>query len=94
MSVKIGAVTGVVIGAGTAIILLSLEYIRPFSVNGNAFIGRLIFRLCPFYRLGFANGMGGMAGLVIVTILGNAILYGLAPGLLAAVLRLFRRKPA
>jgi len=92
MSIKAGAITGALVGAGVAITLLSLEYIRPFSPHGNAFIERLTFRLCPLYILGFANGMSSMAVLVIVTILGNAILYGLALGTLAALPPLFQRK--
>jgi hypothetical protein len=90
---KTGVITGALIGAGVAILLLSLEHIRPFSPHANAAIERLTFRLCPLYILGFANGIG-MAVLVTVTIVGNAILYGLALGILAAFTGLFRRKAA
>jgi energy-converting hydrogenase Eha subunit G len=93
MSIKTGVATGAVLGAGVAIILLSLEQIRPFSPHANDAIDRLTFRLCPLYILGFANGIG-MAVLVTITILGNAILYGVVFGILAALSALFQRKAA
>ncbi len=93
MSIKAGAIAGAAIGAGGAIILLSLEYIRPFSPHANSFVERLTFRLCPLYILGFANGIG-MATLVTITILGNAILYGIVFGVLVALATLLQRKVA
>lgn len=93
MSIKRGAAIGAGLGAGVAIILLSLEHFRPFSPHVNSVVERLTFRLCPLYILGFANGMGSMAVLVIVTILGNALLYGVALGMITALAKLFQRKP-
>jgi hypothetical protein len=91
MSIKTGAVTGAVVGAGVAVILLSLERIRPFSPDTNAFIERLTFKLCPLYVLGFSNAVSSMAAVVTLTILGNAVLYGLVFGGVAGLLSLFRR---
>jgi hypothetical protein len=93
MSIKAGTLAGAAIGAGVAITLLSLEYIRPFSPHANSFVEHLTFRLCPLYILGFANGIG-MTLLVIITILGNAILYGIVLGVLMALSTLFQRKVA
>lgn len=94
MSIKRGATIGAGLGAGVAITLLSLEHIRPFSMHANAIAERLTFQLCPLYILGFANGMGSMAVVVIVTILGNALLYGLALGMVAALASLYSRGKA
>jgi hypothetical protein len=55
MSIKNGVITGAAVGAGIALVLLSLEYIRPFSANANAFVERLTFKLCPVYILIFTN---------------------------------------
>jgi hypothetical protein len=94
MSIKRGAAIGAGLGAGIAIILLSLEHVRPFSPQVNAVVEGLTFRLCPLYILGFANGMGSMAVLVIVMILGNALLYGVVLGIAAALWKLLQRKAA
>ena len=49
MSIKTGVITGAVVGAGTAIILISLDNVRPFSPDANAFVERLTFKLCPLH---------------------------------------------
>jgi hypothetical protein len=92
MLIKRGATIGAIVGAGVAIGLLSLEHVRPFSPHVDSVVERLTFRLCPLYILGFANGMGSMAVLVIVTILGNALLYGVALGMVTALATLFQSK--
>jgi hypothetical protein len=91
MSIRSGAITGAIVGAAVAAVLLSLHQARLFSPNANSMIELLTFRLCPLYILVFANGMGSMTVLVIVTILGNAILYGGALGIVAALGTLFQR---
>jgi hypothetical protein len=93
-SIRKGTLAGAVVGIGIAIVLLPLDHLRLFSPKTNAAIERLTFRLCPLYILGFANGMGSMTVVVIVTILGNAILYGVALGVVSALPALFRRKTA
>jgi hypothetical protein len=91
MSIKTGVITGAIAGSAVAIVLLPLDHARLFSPSVNSMIERLTFRLCPLYILGFATGMGSMTVLVIVTILGNAVLYGVALGIVAALGTLFQR---
>ncbi len=91
MLIKTGAFRGAIIGAGIAVIMISLDFIRPFSPNVNAFIERLAFRICPFYVLGLTNFVTNKASWFLATILGNAFLYGLVGAGLAAVANLFKR---
>jgi hypothetical protein len=93
-SIRKGTITGAIAGVCIAIILLFLDHLRLFAPNANAAIERLTFRLCPLYILGFANGMGSMTVVIIVTILGNAVLYGIALGVLAVLPALFQRQKA
>lgn len=74
-----------------AIILISLDHIRPFSPDANAVVERLTFKLCPVYVLGFTNFVSSNAALVVLTILGNALLYGAVFGGIAAILSAFKR---
>lgn len=83
---------GAFLGVLIAILLLSLDHLRPFSPETNGTIDQLVFRLCPLYILGFANGMGSMTVLVIVTVLGNAVLYGITIGFLIGLPMFFRKK--
>jgi hypothetical protein len=89
-----GAVIGAAVGAGVAIVLTILDSVRPFPWQSNGVVERLTFRLCPLYILGFADGMGSMTNVVIVTVIGNAILYGTAFGALAVVVSLFKHHTA
>lgn len=91
MTIKSGTLAGVIVGTGIAVLLLSLEYIRPFSPDANAFVERTTFRLCPFYVLGFTDIVSSEWTVVALTILGNAVLYGIAFGIIAAIISLFRR---
>jgi hypothetical protein len=91
-AVRSAAMIGAAIGAGVAIVLTTLDLVRPFSVFIDGIIESLTFRLCPLYVLGFANGMGSMTNVVIVTVIGNAILYGITFAAIAAVASLFNRR--
>ncbi|HEY1938111.1 MAG TPA: hypothetical protein VGJ33_09270 [Candidatus Angelobacter sp.] len=91
MSIKNGAITGAIVGTGVAVVLLSLEYIRPFPGNANAFVEKLTFKLCPAYILIFMNVVSKEWMVVALTILGNAVLYGLVFGAIAGILSLFKR---
>jgi hypothetical protein len=91
MSIKNGTITGAVMGAGVAVVLLSLEYIRPFPPNANAFVERLTFKLCPVYILIFTNYVSKEWMVIVLTILGNAVLYGVVFGVIAGILTLFKR---
>lgn len=82
---------GAAVGIGVAVVLITLDLVRPFPVFVDDAIEHLAFRLCPLYILGFANGMGSMTNVVIVTIIGNAILYGFAFGIIATMISPFRR---
>jgi hypothetical protein len=88
--IRKGAMIGAAVGSGTAIVLITLSDVRPFYM-ANGVIDTLTFRLCPLYILGFAKGMGSMTNVVIITIIGNAILYGIAGGIIAAMVSLYRR---
>jgi hypothetical protein len=92
MSIKNGVITGAAVGVGVAVALLSLEYIRPFPPNANAFVEQATFKLCPIYILIFTNYVSKEWMVIGLTILGNAVLYGLAFGVLAALLGLFQRR--
>ena len=91
MSIKNGVITGATVGVGVAVILLSLEYIRPFPPNANAFVERATFKLCPIYILIFTNYVSKEWMGIALTILGNAVLYGLVFGGVAGLLSLFKR---
>ena len=87
-----GAVVGGVVGAGIAIVMISLDRLRPFSVSVNSFIERATFRLCPLFIFGFSNDVKSMTVLVIITILGNVLLYGVLFGLIALGIGLFQQE--
>ena len=91
MSIKFGAILGGIAGTGIAVVLLSLEYIRPFPPNANAFIERMTFKLCPLYVLGFTNVVSREWRVGVLTIIGNTLLYGIAFGIIAAIISLFKR---
>jgi hypothetical protein len=57
----------------------------------NGYIERLTFQLCPLFILMFWNWIHSMTLLVIITIIGNAILYGIAGGIIAAIVSLYKR---
>jgi hypothetical protein len=82
---------GAAVGAGVAIVLITLTFVEPFPWQMGGAIDRLTFRLCPLFILGFWNGMGSMTELIIVTIIGNAILYGIAGGIIASIVSLYKR---
>lgn len=91
MSFKRAFVCGVIAGGSLAIILLLLVRIRPFPVEVNAWIEWLTFKICPFYLLGFTSWIPTASGVVVVTVLGNAVVYGAVGTLLLFVCRLVRR---
>lgn len=94
MSIKTGAITGAIVGAGVAVVLLSLVHIRPFSPDTNAFFEKLTFKVCPLYVLGFMNVVTSMASVVVLTILGNAVLYGAVFAGAAGILAVLKRPSA
>lgn len=83
MRILTGAFRGAVVGAGIAILMISLDQLRPFPVPVNSFIERATFRLCPLFILGFSSEVKSMTSLIIITIIGNALLYGALFALIA-----------
>jgi hypothetical protein len=94
MLIKNGIITGAAVGGGIAAIMISLDHLRPFSVPVNSFIDRAIFKVCPLYVLGFSNDIPNKAVWFLVTILGNAVLYGAVFGGIVGILSLFKRSAA
>jgi len=91
MSIKTGAIAGAIVGAGVAVVLIALDHIGPLSPDANAFVDRLTFKLCPLYVLGFTNVVSHEWMVVVLTIIGNTLLYGIAFGIVAAIVSLFKR---
>jgi len=87
-----GAVVGATVGVAIAIVMISLDQLRPFSVSVNSFIEGATFRLCPLFIFGFSNSVKSMTVLVVITMLGNALLYGVLFALIALCIGLFQRK--
>lgn len=67
---------------------------RPFSVHVNGFIERATFKLCPLLILGFSNDVKSLTSLIIITTVGNALLYGALFALIAVGVLLFRKLAA
>jgi len=82
----VGAGVGTVVAAA----MIFLDQLRPFSVSVNSFIDRAIVRVCPFYILGFSKDVTSRAEWFLITIIGNAALYGVLFALIAGVVALFR----
>jgi hypothetical protein len=91
MSIKNGALVGAGTGAFIAVLMMTLVSVRPFPVAFNGVVEKLAFKLCPLYIFGFSNYVSSMTTLFFVTILGNALLYGLLGVLIATGVVLFRR---
>ena len=93
MSIKNVSVTGAIVGSGVAIIMITLDNsnIGRISIPLSVFVDNAIFRVCPLYVLGFTKVVSNKASLFLVTILGNAVLYGVAFGAIAGLLSLFKR---
>jgi hypothetical protein len=87
------ALIGAAVGASIAIVLIPLTLVNPFY-RADGVIELLTFRMCPLFILGFANGVGSMASLVFLAIVGNAILYGCVFGVAAFIISFFNRTAA
>ena len=91
MLIKKGIVVGAIMGTLTAILCLSLEVIRPFSTDVNALVDSVTDPLCPLFVLRFMNLVSTMWAVYAITIVGNAVVYGIAGGLIAAIIFAFKR---
>jgi hypothetical protein len=87
MSIKNGMITGAAVGTGIALVMIALDHLRPFSIPVSDFIGRAIFRVCPLYILGFSNSVTNKPTWFLITILGNAVLYGMVGGIIGLFFR-------
>jgi hypothetical protein len=85
---------GAGVGAVVAAAMISLDQLRPFPVSVNSFIDRAIFRVCPFYIFGFSRDVTSKAEWFLITIIGNAVLYGALFALITGAVALFRRPVA
>lgn len=85
------AAIGAAVGIGIAVLMVSLDEMRPFSVPVNVFIEHATFRLCPLFVMGFSSAVKSMASLLIITALGNALLYGVLFAVFAVGLGLLVR---
>jgi len=93
MLIRTGAITGAIVGAALAVIMISLHSLNlgRISIPLSVFIDRAIFTVCPFYALGFTNFVSNKASWFLATILGNTLLYGVLFSLVASGVVLFRR---
>jgi hypothetical protein len=85
---------GAGVGAMVAAAMISLDQLGPFPVSVNSFIDRAIFRVCPFYIFGFSQDVTSKTEWFLITIIGNAVLYGVLFGLIAGAVAVFRRPDA
>ncbi|MGO9340256.1 MAG: hypothetical protein ACLPY1_22400 [Terracidiphilus sp.] len=69
--------------------LITLDFVRPFSLHANRAVVKLTLQLCPLFILGF--GMHSWVSVVAFSIIGNVILYGAVFGAIAAIIPLYRR---
>ena len=82
---------GASIGVALAIALITLDSWSGRPADWGGFIDRALVTLCPLFVLGFSGGVKSMASLVLITLLGNAFLYGALFALIAVGVELFRR---
>jgi hypothetical protein len=94
MTIRNAATIGASVGGGIAVVMIALDQLGLFSIAVNDFIDRSIFKVCPFYILGFSGHVKNEPTWFLVTIIGNAILYGLVFGAIAGIVSLFKRSAA
>jgi hypothetical protein len=85
------AALGAAVGIGIAVLMVSLYEIRPFPFPVDEFIERLTFRLCPLFIMGFSSSVKSTTSLVLITLAGNALLYGMLFAVIAVGLGLLGR---
>lgn len=90
-SVLNGAIWGASGGSILAMLLITVDFLQPFPVSWGGFIDRALIDLCPLFVLGFSSDVKSMTELVLITIAGNAILYGALTALLSGTVALLRR---
>ena len=93
-TIRVGAIWGAAVGAGIAVVMISLVMVRPFSVPVNGFIERATFRLCPLFILGFSSSVKSMTELCLITLAGNALLYGALFAVISVGVAVYRKLTA
>jgi hypothetical protein len=93
MLTRRGAIRDAAVGAAIAVIMISLDNVNlgQISIPLSSFIDRAVFTVCPFYSLGFSGAVKSETTLLLITILGNNLLYGLLGMLIAAGVFVFRK---
>ena len=91
MSIKKAFLCGALVGTSLAGFLLLVIWTRPFPGAVNAWLEKATFKFCPFYMLIFMNLIRSTTEVVVATLLGNAVLYGVLGILIILVYRLIRR---
>jgi len=92
--IRIGATWGAALGTGIAVLMISLGQLRPLPTPVDWFFKRMVFILCPPYILGFTRYVNGMTSLCLITVAGNAFLYGAVSAVIAFGVALFRKNAA
>ena len=90
--IRRAAAWGAIVGIGIAVLMILLDHLGPFSVRVNGFLDRVTFRLCPLFILGFWKSMKSWPELILITIVGNALLYGILFMVIASVIALILLK--
>jgi hypothetical protein len=52
------------------------------------FVERATFKLCPLFILGFTSFVKSMTSLCLITVAGNALIYGVVFGAVSSVIAL------
>lgn len=93
---KTGAITGAIVGASVAIVMIALDNsnLGRISIPLSAFVDRAVFTVCPFYALGFTKVVSNKASWFLVTVLGNAVLYGFVFAGITGIISLVKRVKA
>ena len=79
---------GAAAGGVLAAVFIVMDLDRPGFVDPG-WVDRAVFRVCPFYAVGFTDAFHSLMGVVAFSIAANAILYGALAALLLLGYRLF-----
>jgi hypothetical protein len=88
---RIRATWGAAVGIGIAVLMISLDQLRPHSAPVESFINRTIFMLCPPFMLGFTEYVNSTTSLYLIAVAGNALLYGAVFAVIALVVTPFQK---
>ena len=92
--VRFAATWGAAIGIGIAVVMVSLSEIQTFSDIVTVMIMVATVSLCPTFLLGPTLHIESKILLYVITIVGNAIVYGIASAIIGLGFALFQRVTA